>query len=209
MEKKSVIIIGAGVSGLSAGCYAQMNNFDSKIFEMHNIPGGLCTSWKRKGFTIDGCIHWLVGAGKGTHFYNIWKELGVIGNREMIFHDRFMEIKNHDGKSLIIYTDLKKLYNHLLEIAPEDKKIIRQFIKAVRIFKENELPIKKPAELFNFFDLVKLFVKHFPIMLQVIKYKNLSMKDFADKFKNPFLRENFPKIFDLPDLSNILFMYKL
>jgi len=29
---------------------------------MHDKPGGLCTSWKRKGFKIDGCIHWLVGS---------------------------------------------------------------------------------------------------------------------------------------------------
>jgi phytoene dehydrogenase-like protein len=42
-----VIIIGAGVSGLSVGCYLQMNGFDTEIFEMHNLPGGVCTAWKR------------------------------------------------------------------------------------------------------------------------------------------------------------------
>ena len=60
MEGKSIIIIGAGIAGLSAGCYGQMNNYQTRIFEMHNLPGGLCTSWKRQGYTIDGCLHWLV-----------------------------------------------------------------------------------------------------------------------------------------------------
>ena len=45
----TIIIIGAGVAGLAAGCYAQMNGYRSQIFELHNLPGGLCTSWVRKG----------------------------------------------------------------------------------------------------------------------------------------------------------------
>ena len=55
--EKSIIIIGAGIAGLSAGCYGQMNGYRTQIFEMGTKPGGLCTSWKRKGYTIDGCIH--------------------------------------------------------------------------------------------------------------------------------------------------------
>jgi len=48
---KEIVIIGGGIAGLSAGCYAKMNGYDAHIFEMHNLPGGLCTSWKRKGYT--------------------------------------------------------------------------------------------------------------------------------------------------------------
>jgi len=47
-KDNSIIIIGAGFAGLAAGIYAQMNGFRSQIFEMHNLPGGLCTSWKKK-----------------------------------------------------------------------------------------------------------------------------------------------------------------
>ena len=31
---KKIIIIGAGISGLSTGCYAQMNGYDTEIYEM-------------------------------------------------------------------------------------------------------------------------------------------------------------------------------
>jgi phytoene dehydrogenase-like protein len=58
-----IIIIGAGISGLAAGCYAQMNRYRTQIFEMHNLPGGLCTAWKRNGYVFDGCIHYLFGSG--------------------------------------------------------------------------------------------------------------------------------------------------
>ena len=56
MEKRTVII-GAGIAGLSAGCYALMNGYKTTIFEMHTIPGGLCTAWKRKGYTFDISMH--------------------------------------------------------------------------------------------------------------------------------------------------------
>lgn len=62
MVNKSIIIIDAGMAGLSGGCYGRMNDYSTRIFEMHNILGGLCTSWQRKGYTIDGCLHWLVGS---------------------------------------------------------------------------------------------------------------------------------------------------
>ena len=41
---KSIIIIGAGIAGLAAGCYGQMNGYNTQIFEMHDLPGGLCTA---------------------------------------------------------------------------------------------------------------------------------------------------------------------
>ena len=39
MAKDKLIIIGAGVAGLSAGCYARMNGYDVTIFERHSLPG--------------------------------------------------------------------------------------------------------------------------------------------------------------------------
>ena len=35
MAEKLIIIIGAGLSGLPAGCYGQMNGYRTRIFEMH------------------------------------------------------------------------------------------------------------------------------------------------------------------------------
>ena len=53
----TTIVIGAGIAGLAAGCYAQMNGYRTEIFEMHDRPGGLFTAWQRQGFVFDGCIH--------------------------------------------------------------------------------------------------------------------------------------------------------
>lgn len=47
MTQKSIIIVGAGIAGLAAGCYGQMNGYKTRIFELHSAPGGLCTAAAR------------------------------------------------------------------------------------------------------------------------------------------------------------------
>jgi phytoene dehydrogenase-like protein len=43
--RKSIVIIGAGMGGLAAGIYGQLNGFETQIFETHTRPGGQCASW--------------------------------------------------------------------------------------------------------------------------------------------------------------------
>jgi phytoene dehydrogenase-like protein len=45
-----MVIVGAGIAGLSTGCYALRNGYQTTIFEMHTTAGGLCTAWKRMSF---------------------------------------------------------------------------------------------------------------------------------------------------------------
>lgn len=196
---KKIIIIGSGISGLSAGCYSQMNNYNTNIFEMHNIPGGLCTTWERKGYKIDGCIHWLAGSGPKNNFNNIWHELGILKELEFVNQDEFIRIKDNGNEELIIYTDVDKLETHLLESAPEDKERIKEFTNAIRIFSGFNLPIDKAPELFNLFDKVKIFGKILPFIKILGKYKKKTLNDFASEFKNPSLRNKFHLIFDISE----------
>ncbi|MGC9397518.1 MAG: NAD(P)-binding protein [Anaerolineae bacterium] len=50
--EEDITIIGAGFAGLAAGIYAQMNGYRTQIFEMYDLPGGLCTAWKRTLSTV-------------------------------------------------------------------------------------------------------------------------------------------------------------
>lgn len=54
--EKSIVIIGGGLTGLSLGCYGRMNGYKTAVFEMHDKAGGVCTAWKRQGYTIDGAM---------------------------------------------------------------------------------------------------------------------------------------------------------
>ena len=145
--RERIGIVGGGIAGLSAGCYARMNGYRARIFEMHSLPGGLCTAWQRNGYTIDGCIHWLVGSSPESRFYRLWEEVGAVPNQPMYDHDVFVRIEGDDGKALTLYTDIDRLFAHLVELAPEDRDVLREWTHGLRKLTRMDPPLERPAEL--------------------------------------------------------------
>ena len=178
--EKSIIIIGGGLTGLAAGSYGRMNGYKTTIFEMHNIAGGVATAWKRKGYTIDGAMNWLVGSRPGTSFYHFWEELGAASDWKIYNNDRQSITENREGKAFTVYCDADRMENYLLEIAPEDEVPIREFMGAVRSF-DLAAPTGQRSELYS------LLVKN--------KWSQVTAKQYAQRFGNPFLREMFVAAF--------------
>lgn len=204
MNTESVIIIGAGFAGLSAGIYAQMNGYDTQIFEMHDLPGGLCTAWKRQGYTIDGCVHWLVGSSPKTAIYRYWQEVGIAQGRQFINLDEYIRFEGQDGRTFILYSDVDRLEKHLLELSPQDGGVIREFIRGVRLCLKFDFPsefeplsvrLKKTA---SFFWLAATRGR----MLQ--RWMKTSIANFASRFKDPLIREGLLEMW-IPEFS-IFFM---
>lgn len=196
--RKKVSIIGAGIAGLSAGCYLQMNGYDSEIFELHSAPGGLCTSWKIEEFTIDGCIHWLVGSSPNDNFYNLWNELIDMKNVEFIDYEEFMRVEDKGGRSIRVFTDVDKLEKEMLEKAPEDKGLIIDFTNAIRKFSRLSLPIEKAPETSNPLDGLSMLFRLMPYFRALKKWSSISARGYAEKCKNTLLRKTFEYMF-LPE----------
>jgi phytoene dehydrogenase-like protein len=196
MEQKTIIIIGAGIAGLSAGCYAQMNGYKSRIFELHDLPGGLCTSWERKGYTFDGCIHYLFGSGDGQPFNVMWRELGAVQGRQMINHSEYQRVTD-DLQTLIVYADPDRLEAHLLEISPEDSGLIHSFCAGVRKFAHFDMSAmyRTPKPLMTALDWRAYGGKMVPFVPALAQWATLSCREFACKFKNPFLRRAVAQMF--------------
>ncbi len=196
--EKSVVIIGAGIAGLSAGCYARMNGYKTTIVEMHNKPGGLCTAWERKGYTFDGCIHWLVGSKPGDAMREGWEELGAVQGRTIIDHDVFMAVEDMDGKRFTIYEDADRLEKEMLRVAPEDAKAIKRFISDIKTFSKmpsappDEKPgAKKPGLLAS----LPGFMGFLPAIMVIIKYGFINIRQLAKKFKNQSLSFGISQVF--------------
>lgn len=198
MSRESIIIIGAGVAGLSAGCYAQMNGYKTTIFEMHDKPGGLCTSWKRKGFTLDYSIHNLAGTAKSSGTHRIWDELGALRDTQVIDHDEFVRVESPDGRMLTVYSNLDKLVEEMRRISPKDSDVIDEYARAVRSF--------SGIDLFNM-PLGGLRRKLGVLMhlRAMLKWSRISMSEFATQFRDPFLSKAFSLImYDSPDVPMIV-----
>lgn len=186
MSNKKLIIIGAGIGGLSTGCYAQMNGFESEIFEMHTLPGGQCTAWKRGGFTFDGCIHHLAGCKPGYMLYDVWEELGALPTRKTVFPEDMCQVEDETGKRFNVYVDLERLRQHMLELAPKDASAINNYIKAAKTFENLDM---LDTSLLDDAGFTKRFFK----MTGILKL-GMPMSKYAEKFTDPFLRKTFPTI---------------
>ncbi|PSN77772.1 NAD(P)/FAD-dependent oxidoreductase, partial [filamentous cyanobacterium CCP4] len=197
-----IIIIGAGISGLAAGCYAQMNGYRSIIFEASDRPGGLCSGRSHQGYTFDGGIHYIFGTGEGQPFYELWRELGAFEGLEFVNQTEFMQIRGPQGNVLRVHSQPDQLEAHLLELAPEDAKLIEGFCKGVRKFKEFDLSMlqQKPKSLMTAADWARLGKQVLPFMGVLGKWSQLSLRDLAGQAKNPFLRSAMPYMFAWPDV---------
>ena len=105
-----VVVIGAGISGLSAGIYAVRAGFDVTILEQHNIPGGLSTSWSRKGYYFEGGMHWLTGSSPKMPLNKVWREVGALqDNNPIELRDPLYNIIDENGKVLSLYRFLPQM----------------------------------------------------------------------------------------------------
>jgi len=199
---KTIIIIGAGVAGLAAGCYGQMNGYNTQIFELHDLPGGLCTAWERKGYIFDGCIHYLFGSAPGKPFNKMWKELGAVQNRQMIHHSEFMRVISPQGVTLIAYCDPDRFAQHLKEISPQDSDLIEDLAEGISQFAEFDMSIlqEKPLSQMSPDDWLAFSKAVLPYALPLAKWGMKSSSDLAQGFKHPFLRQAIPHMFGWPEI---------
>ncbi len=185
---KRVIIIGAGVAGLTCGIYAQKNGFETEIFEQHTLPGGECTGWDRGQYHFDGCIHWLVGSKPGTSLHRMWRDTGALDDTVAI-HPCEAFARYEDGdKTVTLYTDAEKLQAHLIEIAPEDKAAIKKLCADIRKMGDMEMPLDKPMDLFTAKDGLKFLTHDFGAAIRSMHYGKLTMGQLVEQFKSPLIR---------------------
>ena len=192
MNTARVVIIGAGIAGLSAGSYLARCGYETEILEKHSIPGGLCTAWKRKGYTIDYCVHWLMGSRPGAGFYGLWDELGAFDNEDgsrtaIVDHEFFTQFNFEDGETLTLYSDADRLEEELLRVAPEDEQQIRRFTRMLR--KLSGFVHGETGEELGPGARLGMRLSTLARMPQIISQARTTIGEYAARFTNPRLRE--------------------
>ncbi len=195
-ERKKVIVIGAGLAGMSVGSYLQMNGFETEIFESHSHCGGLCTSWKRGDYLIDGCIHFMAGTSPEHNFYQFWNDLIDMSSVDIVYPDTHAVVEDKFQNRFHFYSDINKLEEEMMKTSPEDKKLIIFFIKSLRKFSKMKLPVSKPMETMTLPDKLKIAYTLTPYLPGIRKFMKITNNEFAAKFKNRTLRNAFETAFE-------------
>jgi phytoene dehydrogenase-like protein len=201
MAEKSIIIIGAGLAGLATGCYAQMNGYKTRIFEMQNKPGGVCVSWKRKGYTFDYAIHNVFGVSSKpvkSLYSKVWQELGALKGASAYSFSEYVQVEDPEGKVFTVYSDIEKLEKHMKDLSPTDEQLIAKFTQAVRKFSGRDV-------FAAMFGGIGAKLKLLPLMGSLTKFSKITLKEYAQKFSDPFLRKAFSTIqYDIKEVPVIV-----
>ncbi len=186
-ETMRVVIIGGGVGGLSAGIFAQQNGFESIVLEKHHTAGGQCTGWDRKGYHIDGCIHWLTGTKEGSELRALWEEVGALDGVEIVHPESFLCFED-SGEQAFIYRDLDKLQASWTELSPQDGERIQEFCDDVRLLQSFSFPVEKPRDLMSIPEKIRTLLSMKDAGAILKKYGKMTLTQFAERFSHPAIR---------------------
>ncbi|MFQ5964269.1 MAG: phytoene desaturase family protein [Candidatus Scalinduaceae bacterium] len=158
-SKYDVIILGAGIGGLICGAFLAKSEKKVLIIEQHSIPGGYCTSFKRKGFIFDAAVHHIGGCGKWSIVGRSLKELDI--NINFLRLDP-MDSINFPSFSIDIPAELDDYINLLKQNFPSESENLSSFFK-------------------EFVGLYRSTVRIEGSKL-LTKYKDTTYKEMLDKF---------------------------
>lgn len=185
---KKIVIIGGGIAGMTAGILLQKEGFTTEIYEKNALPGGQCTGWKREGYFIDNCIHWLTGTRPGSALHELWKEIGALGDDVELYKKEMFFSSKLNGQTLTFWRDKERTRREMLELSPKDEKEINKLIDYVSMAETMTVPVEKPFDAMNLIDYIKLGMSMKAMGKVMKEYGNMDINELAMRFKHPLIQ---------------------
>lgn len=138
-QTKKVLIIGAGIGGLSTGIILAGLGFDVTVIEKNRKPGGLLRSYSRDGIECGVGVHYLGSLGKGQVLRKFFDYLGVtdaipvsrMGQNGIIDRYLFDAPATHPEK-FDLPEGFEAFENNLYQAFPEDQSCIQTVVSHIR-----------------------------------------------------------------------------
>lgn len=202
-----VIVIGAGISGLTSAVYARRSGFEVVVLEKAGSPGGVSTTWSRKGYTFEGGVHWLIGAKEDLPLHAVWIETGALQENNPVFYKDPIYTLVDDAGQMFLRRDLEGL-----EITGLRDKLalalLRFHLACFRHFHSPimDMPGLKSRYPRGFHPME--FVRMLPAVIMTPFLLLESATGYARRFKNPRIRTLLGAVVD-PDINALSFIYTL
>ncbi len=185
---KKVVIIGGGISGLTAAVYGAKAGLDVTLFEQHTIPGGECTGWDRDGYHIDNCIHWMMGTTPGSQLYDLWKTVGALEEESLIFRFPAMYTSELGEQRLTLWQDVDRTEREMIALSPGDKKEIRRLLRFCRSAQRVQIPADIPSELMGPRDGLRMLWSSSGALKIFRAFRGMNVQDLMERFSHPLIR---------------------
>ncbi len=168
-----IIIIGAGVGGLTCGALLAQRGLKVLVVEKNRKVGGCCTSFRRKGFTFDVSVQSIGECHRGGRIWRILDRLDLLNEIQFVRLEPAREYHFPD-RTISQYSDLGSHIDHLSSQFPKESKGIREVYSTFdRLFREMS---EMPSSL-DWFD-TKTFRSRFPLHY---RWKDKTLQDLLDQ----------------------------
>jgi len=200
-DRYDVIVIGAGMGGLTCGALLARQGNSVLVCEQHIRPGGCVCGFQRKGFTFDA-IHFLIG--QCCPGETLPAALEAIGAKDAI---EFLRVAQ---RSRMILPDLDFTFtpdtfvSELTSLFPGEARAVEQFTAEMTAFIDEALrmPLSKPLYLMNRLEMLLFGMKVFFRQRRVFKYQSKTAAGVLNSiFTDPLLKTVFHGITPLKRIS--------
>ena len=165
--KRDIIIIGGGLGGLVSGYRLAQEGRDVLLLEQHRIPGGYCTSFKRKGFTFD--------VPSVLSDLSVLEELGLADQIEWVEVEKFAKYVYPGVEVVIPGNDLAACCDNVKAAFPNETEAIDRIFGQIR--KNNLIQLATKTDK-SFSDLASMA----PALVRFIWNSRVSFYDFLRRF---------------------------
>ena len=179
---KRIVIVGGGVAGLSTGIYARLSGFEAVICERGAMAGGNLVGWRRGGYHIDNCIHWLTGTNPASPLYGMWQDLGALGDVEVLQPESLYTCELA-GARLTLWRDLSRLEREMLALSPEDRREILTLCRSVRLA-QALMGVGGEGH-----DRTATARERAAALPPLLKYSRMDVGALAARFRHPLIRQ--------------------
>ena len=135
MDKNAydVIVIGSGISGMTAGIIAAKEGEKTLVIEQHSVPGGLMQTYKRKGLIFPTGVHRLGSLNQGEPLWYYFNYLDILSRLDLIkLDDDCFEKIYFPGKKYSIPIGHEQFKNRLIDHFPGEKDTILTYFSDLK-----------------------------------------------------------------------------
>ncbi len=126
-EKFDVVVIGAGLGGLSAAGHLAKKGKSVLVLEHHTIPGGYAHEFRRGQYRFEVALHAINGVTPGESTYEVLTDLDVLSQVNFKRMDPFYTVQFPDLK-ITAHADIFKYEAELIRHFPHEADGIRRLI---------------------------------------------------------------------------------
>ncbi len=181
MPDKDVIIIGAGMAGLTCGCLLAKKGLNVLMIEKNQKAGGCCTSFEREGFSFDLSVQSIGECQKGGRIWHLLETLNLLDQIRFVPLEPAREYRFPDQR----VTQSSRLETHIENLSslfPRERKGIEEIYAVLRKIFEEFSSI--PSSL-SWFD-PSSFASQYPFLS---RYRDKTYGELLNEFiSHPFLK---------------------